>query len=464
MKAVAGIVVVALASVLASSTAARAYKIDDDGNGHPLHWQTKAASYFLVSGNNPAGAAGEAAVHAAFQTWNEASSSLQYSFAGYLSQGAQAYDGKNVVSWVSRSWPYDSTLAAITYRYYDTSDGRLLDADIVFNGEKFSWSVGGSGYDIQNSATHEVGHFSGLGHSTDLQATMYGGTTASEIKKRDLGADDLAALDALYGGVSSAATDRADKIGVFRPATGVWYVDRSGNGTWNGCTIDGCLGSFGVSGDQPVPGHWSGAARSEIGVFRASVGAWALDPNGNGRWDGCGVDGCVSPYGILGDRAVAGDWGNLGRDAVGVFRPRDGRWYLDANGNGRWDGCTIDDCLGPFGMGGDQPVAGDWTGSGTVHIGVFRPSDGRWYLDRNGDGQWNGCAIDLCLGPFGMNGDQPVVGDWTGTGVARIGVFRPSDGRWYLDRSGDGQWNGCATDACLGPFGMKGDVAVVGKW
>ena len=32
-------------------------------------------------------------------------------------------------------------------------------------------------------------------------------------------------------------------------------------------------------------------------------------------------------------------------DAVGAFRPSDGTFYLDYNGNGQWDGCGTDRCL-----------------------------------------------------------------------------------------------------------------------
>jgi len=32
--------------------------------------------------------------------------------------------------------------------------------------------------------------------------------------------------------------------------------------------------------------------------------------------------------------------------------------------------------------------------------------------------------------------DFPVVGDWSGTGEVRIGVFRPSTGEWFLDKNG----------------------------
>jgi hypothetical protein len=65
---------------------------------------------------------------------------------------------------------------------------------------------------------------------------------------------------------------------------------------------------------------------------------------------------------------------------------------------------------------------------------------------------------------MGIKGDRPVVGDWIGDGRARIGVFRPSQGAWFLDRSGDGIWSGCAADACHGPFGLPGDVPIVGRW
>ena len=467
MKRAAIRILFALASLVATPDA-NAFKVDDDGHGHDLHWRNGTASYYMASSNNPAGAAGEAAVKAAFKSWSDASSNLTYTFAGYTSQPAQAYDGKNVVFWIHGTWPYDSTMAAVTYRYFDTTDGRILDADIVFRGSGFNWTVGGSGYDIENAASHEIGHFTGLGHSTDSQATMYASTHAGEIQKRDLAGDDLSGLATIYGGVGNttapSSVAKSDRIGVYRPTNGGWYLDKNGNGAWNDCVVDDCLGEFGTSGDQPVIGRWSGAERSEIAVFRASAGTWALDSDADGVFDGCAADGCVSPFGLSGDVGVAGDWGNWGASAVGVFRPAQGWWYLDANGNGQWDGCSVDRCNGPFGLSSDLPVVGDWTGSGVSRIGVFRPSDGRWYLDKNGDGQWSGCTVDACLGPFGIKGDRPVVGDWNGTGVASIGVYRPGDGRWYLDLDGKGQWSGCTTDACLGPFGMPGDVPVVGKW
>jgi hypothetical protein len=115
-------------------------------------------------------------------------------------------------------------------------------------------------------------------------------------------------------------------------------------------------------------------------------------------------------------------------------------------------------------MNGDLPVAGDWSGSGEIRIGVFRPGTGKWYLDLNGNGQWDGCEDDGCLGPFGVSGDMPVAGDFNGDGIARIAVFRPSTGEWYADLNGNGKMDNCEIDGCFGPLGMSGDRPVAGKW
>jgi len=91
---------------------------------------------------------------------------------------------------------------------------------------------------------------------------------------------------------------------------------------------------------------------------------------------------------------------------VGVFH--DGDWFLDSSGNGQFDPCSTDQCLG-LGLPGDVPVTGDWNGSGTTKIGVVR--DGVWSLDFNGDGEFEDCTTDLCIG-FGLPGEIPVTGQW----------------------------------------------------
>ncbi len=235
--------------------------------------------------------------------------------------------------------------------------------------------------------------------------------------------------------------------GIFRE--GDWYFDNNKNSSWDGTYIDKHMGKFGgYSFDIPVIGDWNGQGEKKIGIYRQ--GAWFLDYNGNGEWDGCAVDSCLPAFGgFPGDIPVVGDWNGDGKTKIGIFR--NGDWYLDKNGNGLWDGCGIDACLPAFGgFDVDKPIIGDWDGSGISRIGIYR--QGSWYLDLNGNGEWDGCAIDACFGPYGgFDMDKPVVGDWKGDGIARIGIYR--QGSWYLDLNGNGQWEGCETDRCTPAFG-----------
>ena len=250
-----------------------------------------------------------------------------------------------------------------------------------------------------------------------------------------------------------------DAVGAFRPSDGTFYLDYNGSGTWDGCGTDRCL-QIGMLGDVPLVGDWNGTGSSKVGAFRPSDGTFYLDYNGNGIWDGCGTDRCLQ-IGLNGDIPLVGDWNGTGSSKVGAFRPSDGTFYLDYNGNGIWDGCGTDRCL-QIGLNGDIPLVGDWDGTGSSKVGAFRPSDGTFYLDYNGSGTWEGCGTDRCL-QIGMNGDIPLVGDWNGSRTSKVGAFRPSDGTFYLDYNGSGTWEGCGTDRCL-QIGMLGDVPLVGDW
>jgi len=58
--------------------------------------------------------------------------------------------------------------------------------------------------------------------------------------------------------------------------------------------------------------------------------------------------------------------------------------------------------------------------------------------------------------------DQHPAGDWDGSGIARAGVFRPGNGLWGLDLNGNLAWD-AGTDKS-GVFGTAGDTPVVGRW
>jgi hypothetical protein len=151
--------------------------------------------------------------------------------------------------------------------------------------------------------------------------------------------------------------------------------------------------------------------------------------------------------------------------AIGLFTA--GQWYLDASGNGIWDG-TPTDSFASFGGGltGALPVTGDWNGSGTTKAGLFVPATGLWYLDTNSNGAWDGTPTDsIATFGGGLPGALPVAGDWNGSGTAKVGLFDPTSGNWYLDANGSGAWDGTPTDT-LGFFGagLTGVVPVSGKW
>ena len=273
--------------------------------------------------------------------------------------------------------------------------------------------------------------------------------------------------------VTKVATFPLVGIGVFRPNGGGWALDITRNGRWEGCVVDDCQGPFGSSLARPVVGNWDGSGLAKIGVFypnaTAALNVWRLDKNGDGVFTNCTQDRCLSPFGALGDIAVAGDWTGVGvvkTTKIGVFRPSTQRWYLDLNNNDLMD----DPVRGPFGLSTDKPVVGDWTGNGIAKIGVFRPRDGRWYLDSDNDGVLEPCGTVgiICLGPFGTATDKPIVGDWTGDGRAKIGLVRPNTTlntlQWFLDRRANGVWQGCGVDLCRGPFGAATDIPVAGAW
>jgi hypothetical protein len=248
------------------------------------------------------------------------------------------------------------------------------------------------------------------------------------------------------------------KVGVYRPSTNTFYLDSNGSGTWNGCTTDSCIG-FGIAGDVALLGDWNGTGTARVGAYRPSDGTFYLDYNGNGAWDGCAVDRCIV-IGTVSDIPVVGDWNGSGTTKVGFFRPSSATFFLDYDGNGVLDGCVTDKCIA-FGDAADTPVVGDWNGSGTTKIGAFRPNDRVFYLDFNGNGLWDGCGTDRCIA-FGAAGDIPVVGDWNGSGTSKVGAFRPSAGTFYLDYNGNGGWEGCTTDKCV-VFGAAGDAPVIAQ-
>ena len=210
-----------------------------------------------------------------------------------------------------------------------------------------------------------------------------------------------------------------------------------GSGTWSLNVSDhadkdvGTLDNWGLNLKCATP-----FASSQIGIF--DHGTWYLDSNQSWAWEGTPSD-TLGEFGagLEGAIPVAGDWDGDGITKMGIFK--DGTWYLDINGNYQWDGEPADR-LGVFGTGlnGAIPVAGDWNGNGITKIGVYM--NGLWYLDLNNNYQWDGEPTDQ-MGVFGigLTGEVPVAGDWNGDRISEIGVYM--DGIWYLDKNRSWTWD-----------------------
>ncbi|MFN7172998.1 MAG: SBBP repeat-containing protein, partial [Fimbriimonadaceae bacterium] len=239
---------------------------------------------------------------------------------------------------------------------------------------------------------------------------------------------------------------RRDRIGVF--TGGVWALDMNGNYRWDGDPPDANR-VFGSPGDIHVYGDWNGDGRTTRGVYRSQEWWW-LDVNGNDLWDPQHGDRLHS-FGGGTDVPIVGDWTGDGVTKIGVFRG--GQWFLDLNGNGVWDS---GDRFCVFGGPGDTPVAGDWTGDGKSKIGVYRP--GQWLLDINNNCIWDPPHDKLFY--FGGGTDVPIVGDWTGDGKSKIGVYR--GGQWFLDRNANGYWD--PPGDLFAVFGVPSQRPASGKW
>ncbi len=186
-----------------------------------------------------------------------------------------------------------------------------------------------------------------------------------------------------------------------------------------------------------------------------------------------------SCFELGGATRLHGDFNGDGAVEAALFL--DGQWFIDLNGNDRWD---RDDLWVHCGTAGDLPITGDWDGDGKTDIGVV----GRAWLGDD-DAVANEPGLSDADNPnqhpsrvaspahrklarvvvhctarslpqavvvshvmtLGEVGDVPVVGDFNGDGIDNIGVFRR--GEWLLDSDGDGRFTRADRRIQLGEVG-----------
>jgi hypothetical protein len=207
----------------------------------PLKWNQARLRWFATD----RGVAGvtaaqfQTAVAAGFATWEAVpTASVAFQFVGFTS--AVPFDDDGISTFGFDAQPdLDRVLGATSF-VVDTLTGEIVESDVFFN-SIFTWSTAAAGdasrFDLQSVATHEIGHFVGLGHSaigeTEIRpdggrrvlasgAVMFPISLGRGITAdRTLQPDDIAGVSDLYPDGDFDDTTGAISGRVVRNGTGV---------------------------------------------------------------------------------------------------------------------------------------------------------------------------------------------------------------------------------------------------
>ncbi|CAN5267732.1 hypothetical protein BH10ACI1_BH10ACI1_00840 [soil metagenome] len=146
-----------------------------------------------------------------------------------------------------------------------------------------------------------------------------------------------------------------------------------------------------------------------------------------------------------GCRQAGFDRSNDGKADPTYFTPLTGTWSVLNSAGGTNTSL--------FGLNGDIPTQGDYTGDGQTDVSTYRPSTSTlYYSTSQASPQTNVTYV-----PWGASGDVPVPGDYDKDGKTDVAVWRPSDGFWYVLRSS-------TNTALFFKWGQSGDTPVVGDY
>lgn len=193
------------------------FGVNVGGRQMPLVWRSSSVPYFISSTSVPnvSVAQFQSAISNAFSTWERVpSATIAYRFAGLTANVPGEDDGRSTLGFLYEP-ELDRVLAQTSFLIDDVT-GELLESDIFFN-SAVPWSTATSGdparWDLESIAVHEIGHFSGLGHSaigeTEMGpngrrmlssgAVMFPiALNPGNIALRTLQADDVAGISDLY--------------------------------------------------------------------------------------------------------------------------------------------------------------------------------------------------------------------------------------------------------------------------
>ncbi|MBI2575132.1 matrixin family metalloprotease [Candidatus Woesearchaeota archaeon] len=170
-----------------------------------VKWKTLPVSYVINPSNpyNMSEGFVTGAVSASAETWDAATSAELFNDAYSVDYSAD-YGVQNFVNALAFGDYPDSGVIAVTSVWYTPVGKRIVEFDMLFN-TRFAWgdaTANPAVMDLQNIATHELGHAAGLDdiYSTSCSAvTMYGYSSYGEMSKRTLEQPDVTGLQRMYG-------------------------------------------------------------------------------------------------------------------------------------------------------------------------------------------------------------------------------------------------------------------------
>jgi len=169
-----------------------------------LKWGKLPVSY-VINPANPQGLDADFVTSAVFnsaETWDAVTSKeLMNGYTVDYSATYGAQDYENAIAF--GDYPTEGVIAVTTV-WYNPATKTIVEFDVMFDTD-WTWgdaTLDSTVMDLQNIATHELGHGVGLGDVYETacsEVTMYGYSNYGETQKRTLETPDITGLQTLYG-------------------------------------------------------------------------------------------------------------------------------------------------------------------------------------------------------------------------------------------------------------------------
>jgi len=178
--------------------------------GKGLFWKTLPVTY-VVDADNPYGLSSTfiaSAIQSAAQEWDANTGAALFDGYGIVQEASwdgDTPDGRNEL--LFDNYPQANVIAVtVIWGVFSGSPSarRITEFDVMFDTD-FTWgdaTLNSQLMDLQNIATHEIGHGLGLNDlytASCSEETMYGYSDYGETKKRTLNTGDVAGIHVLYG-------------------------------------------------------------------------------------------------------------------------------------------------------------------------------------------------------------------------------------------------------------------------